>query len=237
MIVTCPACATRYQVDPATIGPQGRTVRCSKCGHSWTQTPPDDMPRGVALEAAPEPPTISQEPQPMAERGFGGSPRRMQRGRPEPRRARGGLARAMWTLLIVVVGGTVGAAIVWRDAVMQTWPAAAPLYAHIGLGLEPPGTGLNLSNVRWKQDSRDGVRVFSVQGEVANISEVVRDVPPLLGILYDKDKRELQRWTFAAPEARLLPGEHVAFTTELKNPPAGSSRLDIRFETRAGARR
>jgi predicted Zn finger-like uncharacterized protein len=118
MIVTCPACATRYQVDPTTIGPQGRTVRCSKCGHSWTQTPPDDLPR-----------------------------------------------------------------------------------------------------------------------EVANLSELVRSVPPLLGIIYDKDNRELQRWTFAAPEARLLPGEHVAFKTELKNPPAGSSRLQIRFETGAGANR
>jgi hypothetical protein len=79
--------------------------------------------------------------------------------------------------------------------------------------------------------------VLRVQGEVANLSEIARSVPPILGIIYDKDNRELQRWTFAAPEARLLPGEHVAFKTELKNPPAGSSRLQIRFETGAGANR
>lgn len=236
MIVTCPACATRYQVDPSTIGPQGRTVRCSKCGHSWTQTPPDDMPRDVALDQATEPPPVPQAPEAMPDRDFAAVPRRVPRGRPQVRAARGGFARAMWALLIVVIGGTVGAAVVWRDAVMHTWPAAAPLYDRIGLGAEPPGTGLGLSNVSWKPVERDGVRVFTVQGQVANLSTVVRKVPPMLGILYDKDNRELQRWTFAAPEARLLPGEHVAFKTELKNPPAGSSRLEIRFETKTGAR-
>jgi len=45
MIITCPACSTRYPVDAASFAPAGRKVRCAKCGHSWHQAPPTDLPR------------------------------------------------------------------------------------------------------------------------------------------------------------------------------------------------
>lgn len=35
MIITCPECATRYDVDDERFQPDGRSVRCAACGESW----------------------------------------------------------------------------------------------------------------------------------------------------------------------------------------------------------
>jgi predicted Zn finger-like uncharacterized protein len=35
MQIVCPNCSARYLVDPAAIGPKGRTVQCFRCGHRW----------------------------------------------------------------------------------------------------------------------------------------------------------------------------------------------------------
>ncbi|HEX7776092.1 MAG TPA: DUF3426 domain-containing protein [Parvibaculum sp.] len=55
MIITCPSCSTRYPVEASSFAPSGRKVRCAKCGHSWHQAPPTDLPRrgdeGMAVDA------------------------------------------------------------------------------------------------------------------------------------------------------------------------------------------
>lgn len=46
MILTCPACATKYVVKDGAIPPAGRQVRCAACKHSWHQDPePADEPQ------------------------------------------------------------------------------------------------------------------------------------------------------------------------------------------------
>ena len=39
MILTCPACDTKYVVKDGAIPPAGRQVRCASCKHSWRQDP------------------------------------------------------------------------------------------------------------------------------------------------------------------------------------------------------
>ena len=59
MIIACPACGTRYAVPENAIGPEGRTVRCAKCKHSWFQ---DALPLELDEQIAPS----SPEPEPAA---------------------------------------------------------------------------------------------------------------------------------------------------------------------------
>ena len=44
MKLTCPECSTQFLIDPAAIGVNGRTVRCSKCSGTWfVASEPDVM--------------------------------------------------------------------------------------------------------------------------------------------------------------------------------------------------
>lgn len=72
MIISCPACGTRYIVPDTAIGGEGRTVRCAKCKHSWFQEPDlldlteQDVSDPAANAASPPPPPPPPQP-PAAE--------------------------------------------------------------------------------------------------------------------------------------------------------------------------
>jgi predicted Zn finger-like uncharacterized protein len=62
MIITCPSCATRYDVDDDRFSPDGRSVRCAECNESWFVPAPQPIenlmplkPKGRKAEAGDEP--------------------------------------------------------------------------------------------------------------------------------------------------------------------------------------
>jgi predicted Zn finger-like uncharacterized protein len=40
MLIVCPSCSTSYMIDPASVGPAGRAVRCARCKTTWFATGP-----------------------------------------------------------------------------------------------------------------------------------------------------------------------------------------------------
>src|SRR5689334_15607962 len=124
MILTCPRCATRYQVDAGKFPPAGRNVRCAKCGHVWHQfgPAPEFDAETVAREpssaphhetAVPTAPDVAHAPMrairaPLA-----------QEEQDEVRASRlgGAAVVAGWLLLVALVVAIGWAAVVFRDSV------------------------------------------------------------------------------------------------------------------------
>ncbi len=71
MILTCPACDTKYVVKDGAIPPEGRQVRCAACKHSWHQEgerEEADPPAAAAGDfGGPPPPPVEPVEQPAAE--------------------------------------------------------------------------------------------------------------------------------------------------------------------------
>jgi predicted Zn finger-like uncharacterized protein len=95
-LIVCPVCETRYEVKAA-FPPEGRKVRCSKCGHVWQAQPVSSTPEPAAttgtpsaLPFAPKPsPAPAAKPQPKpapasAGPSFGGFPGVTQPALPSP---------------------------------------------------------------------------------------------------------------------------------------------------------
>ena len=73
MLIVCPTCATAYQIQLATLGAAGRTVRCASCKNTWFATPESAVMEAetalVPVSAAPppRPPAPPAEPTPAAD--------------------------------------------------------------------------------------------------------------------------------------------------------------------------
>jgi predicted Zn finger-like uncharacterized protein len=234
MILTCPRCATRYQVDAGKFPPAGRNVRCAKCGHVWHQfgPAPEFDAETVAREpssaphhetAVPTAPDVAHAPMrairaPLA-----------QEEQDEVRASRlgGAAVVAGWLLLVALVVAIGWAAVVFRDSVATWLPQSASLYAAAGLPVNP--RGMDLADIAYHRQFEDGQVVLAVTGNIVNRSAHELSVPLVRVALFDADKHELYHWTFVPGVSTLMPGQATHFRTRLSSPPDGTRDLEVSF--------
>ncbi|MCP1336321.1 DUF3426 domain-containing protein [Futiania mangrovi] len=218
MILTCPACATRYLADDASIGPSGRMVRCASCGHTWHQAPPIepavdpdegfDMPIDAADAAAAA--TAAEETAPAAEAEEGS----------------GAGVVLGWVLLLALTAAVLSGAYVFRDRIVEAVPQTERLYALVGLSPNP--TGLELLSPYFERSMKNGEPVLTVFGEVVNVSTRTVTVPPIRVSLRDAANAEVFAWTKTLDQPELVPGATASFATSIANPPLEA--VDVRIE-------
>jgi len=217
MIVTCSACKTRYLTDPAALGSVGRMVRCAKCGHTWMQTPPADLPRRVDV--------ISPSGNPAEL-----SPPRFNLPAPYiPPRRRRSRARAVLAVAAVVVIAAVGAGYFARTQIMETWPQTKRVYDLIGGLVNTSNATLDVGNLKIVHQPVAGMEVLVLQGEITNRGGQPQVVPALRATLFDANDKGVLDWTFASDVAVLQPGETGRFRTLAISPPNGFGRTAVTF--------
>ena len=206
MILTCSKCATRYHVDPSTLGSEGRSVRCASCGHRWTAKPPEGAPQ--VLELKPEDDARGAD--------ASGSGRR-------------GSSRAVGWLLAGLVVLLVASALVGRNEIVERFPQSASLYRALGIPVVVR-LGLEFEQVTSERLVEGGVSVLVVEGAIVNQSPERREVPPIRVILLDDGGRQLQGETFSSKESQLDAGAKTTFIGRLVNPPTQAANFSITFD-------
>jgi predicted Zn finger-like uncharacterized protein len=238
MILSCPACKTRYVVPDSAIGPAGRQVRCASCRHSWLQGPPP--PRGEpAAEPArpapsppPPPPPPLREPAPArtAASVLGPAPPEPQDyhafAHEPPFRPRRNPAR-MWTILAVL------AALLMLGATAAVYSFGLP---ELGVDIALPGRGATPLKLEFQAENRtlaSGNALLTVTGRITNPTQSVQRVPQLRAEVRDASGKTIHSWSILPPVTELQPGQSATFNSAETDVPANGAKLHLGFPSAA----
>ncbi len=229
MILTCPACATRYQADEAKFPPQGRQVRCAKCGHEWHQPGAAVAPEPETLAPAVGDPVDAPE-EPTLSRTRALAPAAMAVAEEREPLARGAMLAVMagWIGLIALVLAIGYSAVRYRQEISVIWPQSAGVYS--SLGMKVNARGIDFAHVDYHRENEDGQVVLAVSGNIVNGSARELPVPQNVRVtLSDASNHELYHWNFTPNVQTLKAGQSSPFLTRLSSPPSAARHLEVRF--------
>lgn len=236
MILQCPECSTRYLVPDSAIGPEGRTVRCANCRHSWFQAPaapepvPPPPPAPLPVAPATDEPAAADRPEPVApplpaqvEPAYAAPAEDDYTHRPSYRASRN--PTRIWTIAAAIAGALMLAAVG-----LIAWLGAPGLLGRTGLAFAPKESPLLIrDNPIERRELENGSELFAVSGRITNPSNDRQRVPDIRAELRDAQGRLVYSWTITPQQRTLPPGGAVDFNSAKLDVPANSKRLELSF--------
>jgi predicted Zn finger-like uncharacterized protein len=249
MLIVCPSCASEYMIDPAWIGTDGRTVRCASCREAFFVAGEPELSDEELAETEEFHAYLTRQPNawPQDEPELSVD---AENGRAEADKAQApakrrpalpaiplaALARRLAAVpkapvLALVLLTLAGGAVLGRERIVRSFPAAGRLYAAAHLAVNP--LGLDLKGVRSELVLADSDPLLVVEGEILNLRQTETDVPLLQVSVRGAGGPALYTWTNEPPRKTLAAGESARFRVRLASPPPEGREVVVRFNAQA----
>lgn len=223
MIISCPSCATRFELAASRFAPEGTIIKCASCGHSWLEARAIE----VVGQTGNIPAVIDHGFEPDFEiRRLVEATREAQEEFATRRRQRN-RRLAGWASFAAAIMAPFAVAAALPEMAVSIAPATIAAFDAVGADVNI--YGLELRRVELQHMVADGTRVLAVKGEIANISKRDRKIPWLRFGLLGEGNSEVYDWTLDAGARPLKPGEITTFVTRVASPPKTAKIVEIRF--------
>lgn len=247
MILTCEECHARYLVPVHSLAPNGRTVRCGNCGHTWHENFPetelvggddaddaidtfagamDDVATAPIADSSDDGPAGEPIPEGVRPIPEGSSVPAHVGGDVYELRGRVGGYVAAAAVFVLIMGGIY----TFRDAVMEQFPPSKVVYEMAGVTILPPMAGVIFDQVEAKTQYNDqGVEVLSVTGQIINLRAQQQNLAPIRVSLRVSGEETLRDWVIDPPSDIIGPEETLAFDTTYPDIPVEAKEVNVQF--------
>lgn len=235
MILTCPDCATRYFVDDAKLGGEGRSVRCASCGARWTARAEPVLelvatPEAGAMAVEPKPAPPAPEPEPLK------APALAFRARVAEKKSmrRAAVHGIIWAGMAASVAAALAVGVIFRVDIVKMIPRSASAYAMAGMPVN--AVGLVFEDISASPALQDGHAALVVSGVVRNIQSEPITAPPLHIAVLNKAGAPVGAHIEALADAVVPPGEARHFVIPVLDPPSSADGVEVTFALNSQAR-